>query len=138
MPLRRLRRLLEPMALLRRPPVGEVSVAFLGPRAMAAANGRFLGHAGATDVITFGHGEILVCPAVAWAEARERGLPFEEELLRYIVHGWLHLCGHDDARAADRRRMHGVQERLVARLVARGAGCVVEGPGTGRRGRPAG
>lgn len=89
---------------------------FLGPRAMAEANVRFLGHAGATDVITFEHGEILVCPAVARTEAAARGLPFAQELLRYAVHGWLHLRGYDDKRPADRRRMHARQERLVRRL----------------------
>lgn len=91
-------------------------------RAMAEANGRFLGHVGPTDVITFEHGEILVCPAVACAEARARGLPISEEVFRYIVHGWLHLCGYDDALAADRRRMHAAQERLVARLMPRRVG----------------
>lgn len=103
--------------MLRPLDIEEVSVVFLGPRAMAAAHGRYLGHAGTTDVITFGHGEILVCPEVARAEASARGLPFEQELVRYIVHGWLHLCGYDDARVPDRRRMHAIQERLVARLM---------------------
>lgn len=83
---------------------------------MAAANESFLGHAGPTDVITFEHGEILICPAVADAEARARGIPFEEELLRYVIHGWLHLDGYDDHAAGDRRRMHAVQERLVRRI----------------------
>lgn len=88
---------------------------------MGEANGRFLGHAGPTDVITFEHGEILVCPEVARGEAWARGLPVAQEVFRYIVHGWLHLCGYDDARASDRRRMHAIQERLVARLMPRQA-----------------
>lgn len=83
---------------------------------MAAANGRFLGHGGATDVMTFEHGEILVCPAVAHAEARARRIAFGDELLRYVVHGWLHLCGYDDASAPARKKMYPVQERLVRRL----------------------
>jgi probable rRNA maturation factor len=99
-----------------------VSVVFVGPRVMGEANGHFLGHAGPTDVITFEHGEILICPAVACAEAQARGLPVSEEVFRYIVHGWLHLCGYDDARAADRRRMRAAQERLVARLMPRQPG----------------
>lgn len=91
---------------------------FVGPRAMARANACFLGHEGVTDVITFEHGEILVCPAVARAEAAARGLPFGRELLLYAVHGWLHLRGHDDHAPADRRRMHARQERLVRALWA--------------------
>ncbi|HPA16807.1 MAG TPA: rRNA maturation RNase YbeY [Verrucomicrobiae bacterium] len=119
LPLRRLRPQLERLARLRPLAHPEVSVVFLGSRAMAAANGRFLGHAGPTDVITFEHGEILVCADVAHGEARGRGIPFAEEVLRYAVHGWLHLCGYDDGLPADRRRMHAAQERLVACLTAR-------------------
>lgn len=121
MPLRRLRPLLDRLARRRPLAVGEVSVVFLGPRAMARANRQFLGHEGPTDVITFEHGEILVCPEIAREQARARRLPVGEELLRYIVHGWLHLCGYDDARAPDRRRMHVAQERLVTELMPRRA-----------------
>ena len=47
-------------------------------------------------------------------EAQARGLPFEEELLRYVVHGTLHLLGYDDHDDADRERMHARQEELLA------------------------
>lgn len=116
LPLKKLRPQLDRLTRLRPLALPGVCVVFVGPRTMAAANGRFLGHGGATDVMTFEHGEILVCPAVAHAEARARRIAFGDELLRYVVHGWLHLCGYDDASAPARKKMYPVQERLVRRL----------------------
>ena len=50
----------------------------------------------ATDVITFEHGELVVCPAVAERQRCMEKLPLEQELLTYIIHGCLHLCGMED------------------------------------------
>jgi probable rRNA maturation factor len=83
---------------------------------MARVHREFLGVPGTTDVITFQHGEILVCPEVASREAASRHIPFREELLRYCVHGWLHLRGMDDHEPADADLMHARQEYLVKNL----------------------
>ena len=78
-----------------------------------------MGVPGSTDVITFQHGDIVVCPDVAAREARRRGLTLANELLRYCVHGWLHLRGYDDVTDELRAVMHARQEALVARLERR-------------------
>jgi rRNA maturation RNase YbeY len=49
-------------------------------------------------------------------EARTRGIDPAEELLRYAVHGLLHLFGHDDRTPAARRRMWARQETLIRRI----------------------
>jgi len=41
----------------------------------------------------------------------------EEELLRYVAHGVLHLLGYDDHRPADRAKMWKRQERELARVI---------------------
>ena len=73
----------------------------------------FMGIAGATDVITFAHGEIVISVETAQAFAKEYSNGFERELMLYIVHGLLHLSGHEDAIAAERDAMEKVQFAIL-------------------------
>jgi probable rRNA maturation factor len=102
-----------------------VSVTLLSRSAMARLNRRHLGHAGATDVISFGFapapggvvvGDVYVCPEVARANAKAAGCGVREELLRLVVHGTLHVLGWDHPGNADRTAspMWVRQERLLA------------------------
>lgn len=105
----------------------DVGVIFIGPRAMARLNRQFLGHSGSTDVITFDygsrarrlHGEIFISVADAVTQAAEFRTGWTDELLRYVVHGALHLAGHDDLSLPLRRRMKSAENRIVRRLRAR-------------------
>jgi probable rRNA maturation factor len=76
----------------------------------------FMDTEGPTDVITFHHGEIVIGAAVAERHAAAYDEPLARELLRYLVHGLLHLAGHEDAEPAARGKMESVQEEIVARL----------------------
>jgi probable rRNA maturation factor len=76
----------------------------------------FMNIEGATDVITFHHGEIVIGVEVAQRQAAEYGEPFARELLRYFVHGLLHLAGHEDADPAERAAMEAAQEMIVSQL----------------------
>ena len=52
---------------------------------------------GPTDVITFEHGEIIISAADRRPVTHANiGQPIEHELGLYIIHGILHLNGHDD------------------------------------------
>jgi len=72
---------------------------------MAAMNRRHLEHAGPTDVISFGFarvertdpvvGDIYIAPEVAATNARAAGVPAREEIARLVIHGVLHVLGHD-------------------------------------------
>lgn len=77
---------------------------------------------GATDVITFHHGEIVIGAEVALRQAEEYGEPLGREILRYFIHGLLHLAGHEDSEEAERKSMETVQERIVAELWVDGLG----------------
>ena len=107
-----------------------LSVTFVSRTFIARLNRRHLGHAGATDVITFALGgaqrgaalgDIYICPDVARDNARAAGVGMREELARLVVHGTLHAIGHahpdGDGRAAS--AMWRLQERLVQRAARR-------------------
>lgn len=76
----------------------------------------FMDIEGPTDVITFHHGEIVIGAGVAERQAAEYDEPLAREILRYLVHGLLHLAGHEDLEAGDRATMEGIQEMIVAEL----------------------
>jgi probable rRNA maturation factor len=95
---------------------------------MRTLNREWLGHDRVTDVIAFGLtqpdgttvGDVYVCRAAAQREARRRGIAVREELVRLVVHGTLHVLGHDHpdggAEARERSAMWKRQERYVRRL----------------------
>jgi len=92
----------------------EVNIFFISDRKMSELHRRFLGIDGPTDVITFQHGEIFISVETAWRQARKHRTSLEYELRLYLVHGLLHLHGFDDHASAGFRRMHHVQEKIVA------------------------
>ncbi len=111
----------------------ELAIQFVSPRISAGLNERFLHHGGPTDVITFDFregydpalaerqlaGEIYICVAIAGKQAPEWSTTWEEEVTRYIVHGVLHLLGHDDLVSQKRRLMKREENRLVKALARR-------------------
>jgi probable rRNA maturation factor len=84
---------------------------------MARVHKSFLDDPTETDVITFPYGEILVCPAVAQAQAHRYGLEIENEVLLYALHGLLHLAGYDDTTTAEAKQMARVQARLLKQVL---------------------
>ncbi|MBI4581707.1 MAG: rRNA maturation RNase YbeY [Planctomycetes bacterium] len=115
--------------------IESLSVAIVDDRTMAALHRRFLGDDRPTDVLTFDlrddprsaalEGEIVVSAEMARREAARRGLDVGEELLRYVVHGALHLLGMDDRDAAGRRRMRRAENTVLRQ-------CRRAGPSSGR------
>ena len=93
-----------------------VEISIVSDRTIARVHREFLNVPGATDVITFPHGEIVVSATTAARQAREHGESVNRELARYIVHGFLHLHGHLDAETEDAARMWRAQEKVLDRL----------------------
>jgi probable rRNA maturation factor len=105
-----------------------LSIAFVSPRDIARLNRRHLGHRGATDVISFQLtrnrrepviGDIYIAPEVARDNARSHGVGIREELARLVVHGTLHVVGHDHPEGVGRTGspMWKRQEALVRRAL---------------------
>ncbi|MGJ8633055.1 MAG: rRNA maturation RNase YbeY [Luteolibacter sp.] len=97
-----------------------LEVALVDAETSASVHMDFMEIEGATDVITFHHGEIVICAEVAKSQAEEYGEPLGREVLRYFVHGLLHLAGHEDADAGERKTMETAQESIVESLWAGG------------------
>ena len=107
-----------------------VSITLVSRAKIARINQRHLSHRGATDVISFSLGptagsggkavvgDIYIAPDVARENARRFGNGIREEVARLVVHGTLHVLGHDhpdgDARTAS--PMWRRQEQLLAKL----------------------
>jgi probable rRNA maturation factor len=125
----------------------ELGINLVGAKEMARVNCQFLQHEGSTDVITFDyhavgqasrlshsknekngdrrnacpalHGELFICVDDAVAQAKNFNSSWQSEVVRYVVHGVLHLLGHDDLKPDLRRKMKREENRLVRRLEKR-------------------
>jgi probable rRNA maturation factor len=120
-------------------PNSEICFHLIAAAEMTHINWQFLQHEGSTDVITFDHaegragsplpavgahgvsrptvhGEIFICLDDAVAQAKQFRTTWQSELVRYAVHGILHLLGHEDLKPAARQKMKRVENRLVRRL----------------------
>jgi probable rRNA maturation factor len=108
---------------------GLVSIAFVTSRTIARLNRVHLGHGGATDVLAFALrspfpgaalvGDVYIAPDVARRNARRWQVGVREELARLVVHGLLHVAGHDHPVGEDRETspMWRRQERLLRRCL---------------------
>jgi probable rRNA maturation factor len=93
----------------------EISVAIVDDGEMQSLNRRYLAHDYPTDVLSFvlDHdeergtldGQIIVSADYAAREAPRYGWTSDNELLLYVIHGALHLTGHDDSTAGARQAM---------------------------------
>jgi probable rRNA maturation factor len=105
----------------------ELGIVLVSAKEMASLNEKFLGHEGPTDVITFDYqntelricGEIFVCVEEAKRQAKEFKTTWQSEAIRYVVHGILHLAGHDDLNPIARKKMKKEEGRLVRELSRR-------------------
>ena len=59
-------------------------------------------------------GDIVLCPAFVRVQAEERGRTLDEELAFLVVHGLLHLIGHDHATREEYDAMFALQDELLA------------------------
>jgi len=103
----------------------ELGIYVVGVPEMTSMNETYLQHQGPTDVITFNYaegetgplvGEIFICLEVARSQARRFGVSWQKELVRYVVHGVLHLCGYDDKKPSQRAQMKREENRLLRLL----------------------
>jgi probable rRNA maturation factor len=80
---------------------------------MAALHKKFCGIPGATDVLTFQHGEIVISADRAARQARSFHTRVTAEIQLYLVHGLLHLAGFNDVTPSKRSQMQQLQEKLM-------------------------
>jgi probable rRNA maturation factor len=110
------------------PPAMELNVLCVDRDAMTALNQTHMGGTGPTDVLAFPMdlpgenlggepailGDVVLCPEIAAAQAADHGVTETAELELLLVHGILHLLGHDHAEEEERREMFGLTDRILA------------------------
>lgn len=104
-----------------------------GDESLRQLNREFLGHDYATDVLSFPAGEVddqgrylgdvAISVPRAEAQAQAGGHPLSAEIELLVVHGVLHLLGHDHSTRADRTKMWRAQAEILAAL-----GAPISGP----------
>jgi probable rRNA maturation factor len=104
----------------------DLHIYIVGEIEMTALNEGFLRHRGSTDVLAFDYrepgadqgliGEIFVCADEAVNQARRYRTSWQSELVRYAIHGILHLLGYDDHAAARRREMKSRENQALRTL----------------------
>lgn len=119
----------------------ELAVSLVDDDAIRDLNLRYRGKDGPTDVLSFAQsegeplacaepdslGDVVISVETARRQAEQGGWTLDEELHRLLIHGVLHLVGHDHERGgAEARRMQAEERRLAALLEASGMGCARE------------
>lgn len=100
----------------------EISIAIVANAEMQELNRRYLHHDWPTDVLSFRFddpgeplsGEVIVNAELAAEVAAQYDWAPADELLLYLVHGLLHLCGYDDGNPQSLRRMRRREATLLS------------------------
>ena len=105
-----------------------LSVVLTDSRKLRTLNRHYLGIDAPTDVLSFPAaesdpqtgarylGDILISVPYAAKGARKAGHPLEAELQLLVVHGVLHLLGHDHAKPREKARMWKAQHEILVQL----------------------
>ncbi len=105
-----------------------IAVNFVDSKTICRINKEFVGHEGTTDVISFDYrtqddpcpddvnAELFICTDTASLVAKRLKKKFHDEIALYIVHGILHISGEDDLTPPDRKRMRGLENKVLSEL----------------------
>jgi probable rRNA maturation factor len=109
-------------------PDADLTIALVDDAHIQALNRDFLAHDAPTDVLSFPAdepdpetgrlylGDVVISLTRAEQQARERGHALESEMQLLVVHGVLHLLGHDHAEEQEKARMWAAQAGALERL----------------------
>ncbi len=102
--------------------VGNINYIFCSDERELEVNRQFLGHDYYTDVITFDYstastlnGDIFISLDTVKSNAEMVGVRFEDELLRILIHGVLHLTGQGDKTPETKAQMTAKEELALAK-----------------------
>ena len=123
------------LAALRIHPQAELSILLVDEATMSAYHEKFMDEPGPTDVLSFPMdemrapeadeepplgvlGDIVLCPTVTAAQAADSNRTPEEEADYLLIHGLLHLLGHDHAEPAEKKVMFDLNDKIIAAWTA--------------------
>lgn len=116
---------------LRIHPLADLSILLVDETTMADYHERFMDLPGPTDVMSFPMdelrepnddeeppmgllGDIVLCPQVTTRQAAENGREPDAEAEYLLIHGLLHLLGHDHAEPKEKAVMFGLNDKIIA------------------------
>lgn len=103
--------------------VGNLNYCFCNDNYILETNRKFLQHDYYTDIITFDYtrgkrisGDMVISLDTVASNAEEIGDSYDNELLRVIIHGVLHLCGINDKGPGEREIMEREEDKALSLL----------------------
>ncbi len=107
----------------------ELGITFTDDAAISTLNGQWRGKEGPTNVLSFpvidiepgdpfppALGDIVIAEETVRREAELDGKSFEDHLTHLVIHGFLHLLGHDHIEDDEAEIMEATETRALARL----------------------
>jgi probable rRNA maturation factor len=104
----------------------EISVVLCGNALIRELNREWRGYDAPTNVLSFPAGgdpasapllgDIVIAFEIASREAFEAGKPLRDHVAHLLVHGFLHLIGHDHVEAAEAEAMEALERAILGRL----------------------
>jgi probable rRNA maturation factor len=94
---------------------------FVSATKITLINSEFLDHHYSTDIITFNYSdsvtvidsELYISTDDALENAVKFKVSFEEEIIRLVIHGILHVSGYDDKLSPDKAKMKRMENKLL-------------------------
>lgn len=103
--------------------VGNLTYCFCNDEYILETNRKFLRHDYFTDIITFDYtrgnrigGDMVISLDTVRSNSEEIGVTYENELMRVIIHGVLHLCGINDKGPGEREIMEATEDKALAKF----------------------
>ena len=100
--------------------IGDVNYIFCDDAYLLEINQQYLQHDTYTDIITFDYcegdvlnGDIFISVERVRENAQQYKVTFQEELVRVMAHGILHLCGYKDKKKAEAEEMRSRKNGLL-------------------------
>lgn len=109
-----------------------LEINFVSSETMLGINKKYLNHNYNTDIITFDYsnernnldGEIFISIDDALENSKKYHVTLNNEILRLVIHGILHMTGYDDVTLTKRKSMEKVEDVLVQKLQKLSKGLV--------------
>jgi probable rRNA maturation factor len=106
--------------------VSSLTINFISREEIKRINIKYLDHNYSTDIITFNYsgshkdldGEIFISLPDAEENAKKFNVSFNNEIVRLVIHGILHLIGYNDTNTTDKKKMKQLEDSLVKEHVS--------------------
>jgi len=102
---------------------GTINIIFTSDTYLLNINNQFLSHNYFTDIVTFNYcenetiiGEIFISKETVLNNSKRFFVSFEDEILRVIIHGVLHLIGYNDLSTEEKKIMREKENEYLDRV----------------------